>query len=281
MKKSIKMIVVAIILLLIFAIVFVLASRMNKNKISNSGNEIVIEDINEVSTNYISIDKLPEDYSIQNAIDDGCYVAGDRTYNEDVLERFLSNIENKKPANIRIAYTLPNGNISLIDIVYDSNKMKVIEDRTRDTAFDEKPTIEVNEYNMKSDYIFTQLDNKLEDGTIITEYILKDMRRGDDFVSNVLLFGTINTSLRTEDFNPIAFRGIVSRVEENRIIVNPDEGTDEHMIAKEISILLDEDGTLNGMTFEEGNILLVKYRGEITELDGVYQISDVDSIDKF
>ena len=56
---------------------------------------------------------------------------------------------------------------------------------------------------------------------------------------------------------------------------------ERYKVSKEIRIILDEDGTLNGMTFEEGNILLVKYRGEITEIGGVYQISNVDSIDKF
>lgn len=84
-------------------------------------------------SNYSEIRKLPYEYSKEQAIEDKCLVIGeDNTYNIDVYNDFVSKVDNKEDAEIRVKNDGYNGT-EIIDIAYlkDTEKFIVCIDRTR------------------------------------------------------------------------------------------------------------------------------------------------------
>lgn len=59
-----------------------------------------------VNTSYISIQQLPEDYTLENAKSDNCIVFenNDITSGQDLWNKFIASTENGKSATVRLAY---------------------------------------------------------------------------------------------------------------------------------------------------------------------------------
>ncbi|MBQ9280564.1 MAG: hypothetical protein IJ215_05960 [Clostridia bacterium] len=283
MKKNAKVLVVVLVILVILAAIFMGVFFMSKSKKNDAPNSLVEGNtqIENTEVKYVPISKLPVDYSIEDAIKDRCFAVSDMEYNKDVIDTFLSGIENKKASNLRIAYLLSNDKVALVDIVYSNDKMVVTQDNSRSEDLNTETTIVTNEYDMTSDYRFTYNDILLNDGSVITEYMLKDTRLGEEFVSDVILFTVVNTSLKVEDFEPIAFDATVEKIEDSLMVIKPSESSNEFNVSPEFYISLDVDGTWNGITFEVGDRLKITYSGEITETAGMHQIAAIESIDKF
>ena len=68
--------------------------------------------------NNIKLEDIPLDFTIDDAINSNYFVCTyTQNYNDDKLKSFISNIENKIPDNIRIAFSTPEGDVILKDII--------------------------------------------------------------------------------------------------------------------------------------------------------------------
>jgi len=144
MNKSIKIIVTIITVVILIILLGIMVFISYNNKIL-ARNKININDIgiknsannntNENKEDKIALEKLPQEYSMIEAINDKCVinVHGGTIYNKDVLDRFIDNIKKKKQDYIRcINYTV-EGDMIITDVEFaGKDNFKVLEDSTRD-----------------------------------------------------------------------------------------------------------------------------------------------------
>lgn len=78
------------------------------------------------SDKYISIENLPENYSKTQAIQDGCFVIGDKnnivSANKEQMEEFITNSKNGKGCFIRIVQYKEDTEVYVMDIEYKDGK---------------------------------------------------------------------------------------------------------------------------------------------------------------
>ena len=66
-----------------------------------------------------NIDELSEDYSVDDAINDGCFVIGAaKVYNDNLYEEFMKKYEDKEEAYIRVVQSTTEGDAIIYDIFY-------------------------------------------------------------------------------------------------------------------------------------------------------------------
>lgn len=97
----------------------------------------------EIDTTLKSLELLSDNYSINDAKKDGNYVIeGDKVYNASSYDKFLTNVEQKIPATLRIAKSTKEGDLILIDLKYLADgKFKIIYDGTRDRLDKENDSV--------------------------------------------------------------------------------------------------------------------------------------------
>lgn len=105
------------------------------NNISN--NEVGINTSNPIDTKNAKLEDLPYNYTIEQAIKDGCItIISHSVYNKENLENFIENTrkdaKNRIPDSIRIAATTIEGQLILYDLSYDGNNYILKKDLTRD-----------------------------------------------------------------------------------------------------------------------------------------------------
>lgn len=149
MKKSYFLVSVIVIALMIGALLYV--SFYNK-KVDKEGEDIDKLLINSGSEkNYLKLEDLPKKYSMQQAINDKCFVASvSETYNKETLDEFINNVKNKKPDTLRILQFTVEGDTIITDLEYlQNNTINVVHDSTRDKfSSQENRIITTNTYNM-------------------------------------------------------------------------------------------------------------------------------------
>jgi len=145
-KIKITIYIVAIILLLvgISGVIVVGQNRKNRENTDNSNTDIKqnvssmddIDDVynNEIAKEYTDIRKLSEDYTVEQAQQDNCFVIGAMVHNDNLYSEFMTNFNEKKSSFIRIVQTTVEGDLYIIDLLYDtnSNKIHLVKDDTRD-----------------------------------------------------------------------------------------------------------------------------------------------------
>ena len=158
-KLGIVFIIILFVVLLLVFIFYNFYIKDSNNNVSN--NTDINNTITSASTEEKSLEDLPIEYSLDDAISDGYFVAGYNTnYNEEKLERFISNIENKIPDKIRIAFSTAEGDTILIDIILsDDGTILFRQDSRRDNFSSEEDriiseqTLSVNDYRIVEDFL--------------------------------------------------------------------------------------------------------------------------------
>lgn len=137
MKNNFKLILFLYIILLTLISVFTVSCQVNKTS----------ETYPTDKSAKIKISDLPEDYGPETAKNNGDHVtiAGDGTYNDNVLVEFFDKITNKKEeayirtAHYTIAHYLPDSNAGIIrDCYYDTKYVHITIDYTRYFVPDEE-----------------------------------------------------------------------------------------------------------------------------------------------
>ncbi len=109
-----------------------------------------------LTTGYVNIKQIKEDYTIDEAINDKCFVVNHaKVYNENLYEEFMNKYNNKESAYIRLAQPTTEGDLVIYDIKYDKDNDKIIlvTDSTRDKfAADNDRIISLHEYEKIGTY---------------------------------------------------------------------------------------------------------------------------------
>jgi len=130
------LIAISIILVVIIAlcgtilIINLVKDKNNKEPLENN----VANNKENTMVEYKDIKELPENYGFDDAIKDNCFVAiHNERYNIDVLNKFISDIINKKTSFIRIVQCTTEGDIIVTDIDYKQDgEVEMCDDNTRD-----------------------------------------------------------------------------------------------------------------------------------------------------
>jgi len=188
MKKKIKITIcrVAIILLLVGIIggIAVGQNRKNKKNTDNSNTNIKqnvssIDDIDdvynsEIAKEYTDIRKLSEDYTVEQAQQDNCFVIGAMVHNDNLYSEFMTNVNEKKSSFIRVVQTTVEGDLYVIDLLYDtnSNKIHLVKDNTRDEFSAQEDRIikyktyeKTGVWNYQNSEYWVAYNGELPDGT--------------------------------------------------------------------------------------------------------------------
>lgn len=109
-----------------------------------------------LTTGYVNIKQIKEDYTIEEAINDKCFVVNHaKVYNENLYEEFMNKYNNKESAYIRLVQPTTEGDLVIYDIKYDKDNDKIIlvTDSTRDKfAADNDRIISLYEYEKIGTY---------------------------------------------------------------------------------------------------------------------------------
>jgi len=148
---------------------------------------------------YVKLEDLPEDYTTEDAIDDGCVVTiGDETYNFDVLLRFIDELKNGESSFYRSVNFTKEGCLILSEFKYvkGEGKIYVIEDSTRD-RFTNKENRAIREFEYNN---FIKLVNDDKTYVFIDKFLGKDKRILELFYSNLISnLDESNTALYIEN----------------------------------------------------------------------------------
>ncbi len=148
--------------------------------------------------NNIKLEDIPLDFTIDDAINSNYFVCTyTQNYNDDKLKSFISNIENKIPDNIRIAFSTPEGDVILKDIILQNDGNIIFrEDNRRDNFSSNEDriikdsTFSIDEYTIVEDFLGD------------TKYIYFE-NRNKDFNSRVFICSCYNNLEYNNDFQLI------------------------------------------------------------------------------
>lgn len=106
-------------------------NTLNNNEVGNNVTG------NQIDTKNASLEELPQNYTIEQAIKDGCFtVTYYAVYNKDNLDDFIEktsvNNTNREADSIRIAASTVEGDLILYDLSYDGENYTLKSDYTRD-----------------------------------------------------------------------------------------------------------------------------------------------------
>lgn len=109
-----------------------------------------------LTTGYVNIKQIKEDYIIEEAINDKCFVVSHaKVYNENLYEDFMNKYNNKESAYIRLVQPTTEGDLVIYDVKYDkdSDKIILVTDSTRDKfAANNDRIISLHEYEKIGTY---------------------------------------------------------------------------------------------------------------------------------
>lgn len=145
MKRKNMVIGVLVVLLLVGVVIgFMVGKNRNKtNEVKQSISSVSDVYKKNVTKGYVNINNLSKDYSVNDAIDDNCFVVGNKVYNEKLYDEFINNFKNKKTSFIRVVQTTVEGDLYIIDVLYDkdSDKVYLVTDNTRDKFMEDKDRV--------------------------------------------------------------------------------------------------------------------------------------------
>lgn len=114
----------------------------------------------EITKDYTQIKELKENYTIEEAISDNCFVINHaRVYNENLYEDFMTKYENKESSFLRLVQPTTEGDVIIFDIKYDSetDKILLVSDSTRDEfAANNDKIISLQEYEKIDTYKYRE-----------------------------------------------------------------------------------------------------------------------------
>ena len=262
-----------------------ISNRNNKNNIKNN-KPIIFSNWGKTYTppehlyniENIEIENLPKQYSLEQAIKDGCFVINNnKTYNKNKLDEFVQNTgvnaQNRKEDTIRIVEYTREGDPIITQISFkikdetyilsgkQVNKTTYIlkRDNTRD-RFAEEQKIIVDEDIPGEIYTISLQENSEQ--TKLSLELIAEIQYVD---SNSKIYDSIDicsylTNIEIAD--SAYFYGKVIESKQNYIIVEPNEGEEIRKSADKISINLGEN---NDTIYQVGTNVKITYTGYIME----------------
>lgn len=257
MKKSVLLwsMIGLIAISLLATIIFMIYNPLNNEKLRNKG--INYRELGK----YLSIDGLPEEYSFEQALYDGCFIITDKqVYNAEILDEFIENtkITNKNRTSdiLRIIEYTKEGDMLITDICYQryQNKYVVVTDNSKD-RFVEKSN---KKSTIKNDlpgnfYGITKTESE--------DYIKLELTVYGEETSEYKNY-EIASYLKTAKINETGpnFIGTVEKVNGKAVFVKTDDKSGEFECDK-YSFIIPEKQQIQ---LKKGDKVLVIYTGVVT-----------------
>ncbi len=257
MKKSVLLwsMIGIIAISLLATIIFMIYNPLNNEKLRNKG--INYRELGK----YLSIDGLPEEYSFEQALYDGCFIITDKqVYNAEILDEFIENtkITNKNRTSdiLRIIEYTKEGDMLITDICYQryQNKYVVVTDNSKD-RFVEKSN---KKSTIKNDlpgnfYGITKTESE--------DYIKLELTVYGEETSEYKNY-EIASYLKTAKINETGpnFIGTVEKVNGKAVFVKTDDKSGEFECDK-YSFIIPEKQQIQ---LKKGDKVLVIYTGVVT-----------------
>ena len=150
MKKKLIIVCVLVALLAVVIMLGNLSKYQSSQSDTNSNIQTVEEIYSKLSIDITPLAKLPEKYSIYDAIEDGYLVIMGNKYNDQSQNEFMESYNKKEKAFIRVAKLTDEGDLILYDIIYlpEQDKVYVVTDYSRDKfSSKENRAISFKEYD--------------------------------------------------------------------------------------------------------------------------------------
>lgn len=240
---------------------------------NNEVGNIVTE--NQIDTKNASLEELPQSYTIEQAIKDGCFtIMPHAVYNKEYLDDFIEktkhDAKNRVASSIRIATTTIEGQLILYDLSFDGENYILKRDLTRDEySANEDRIIETNSDIPEN--IYTINLKQSEDSVNLELDLVAEINQNDNGKIYEDIFIVSYPSNAT--IYPVApeFRAEVLEVLDNVMWIKPienGEGLGDKLLINTL-----------GKDFEVGDNVRVIYTGFIRDTYPA-QI-DVISLEKF
>ena len=149
----------------------VLSIKLNRDL--NKENVVIniIKENQSINSNFTSLDKLPKNYTKEEAIEDGCLVIEDNVIisnDNAILEKFIIDSNNNMDSSIRIAMYSEEG-LEIKDLSYRNAKYYISEDNTRNGNAEiyYHSAEKLEKRQMKNGYTTYYLEDEIGNQTII------------------------------------------------------------------------------------------------------------------
>lgn len=244
-------------------------NTLNNNEVGNNVTG------NQIDTKNASLEELPQNYTIEQAIKDGCFtIMSHAVYNKEYLDDFIEktkhDAKNRVASSIRIATTTIEGQLILYDLSFDGENYILKRDLTRDEySANEDRIIETNSDIPEN--IYTINLKQSEDSVNLELDLVAEINQNDNGKIYEDIFIVSYPSNAT--IYPVApeFRAEVLEVLDNVMWIKPienGEGLGDKLLIN-----------TQGKDFEVGDNVRVIYTGFIRDTYPA-QI-DVISLEKF
>ena len=244
-------------------------NTLNNNEVGNNVTG------NQIDTKNASLEELPQNYTIEQAIKDGCFtIMSHAVYNKEYLDDFIEktkhDAKNRVASSIRIATTTIEGQLILYDLSFDGENYILKRDLTRDEySANEDRMIETNSDIPEN--IYTINLKQSEDSVNLELDLVAEINQNDNGKIYEDIFIVSYPSNAT--IYPVApeFRAEVLEVLDNVMWIKPienGEGLGDKLLIN-----------TQGKDFEVGDNVRVIYTGFIRDTYPA-QI-DVISLEKF
>ena len=133
MSKKVKLILIVTVIILgiiLICLGVIRVVRNSNNENTNQNEEVKIEN----RTNYIELEKIPLDYNFADMVEDKCYIVtnSNTVYHIEQLDKFIKNVEENVPDEIRIVNYTIEGQPILTNLEYTKDKFVLKNDTRRD-----------------------------------------------------------------------------------------------------------------------------------------------------
>jgi len=172
-KAVIGLIGILLILIITTVIINFTNNSNNSNKDNNQGKQQeseqgefhtgeitnIDEFYNKPLTKEKDIRKIGEEYSMEEAQKDNCFIIGATVHNDNLYGEFMDKYKKKEDAFIRVVQTTMEGDVVITDVLYDSqnDSISIVTDSTRDEfASKEDRTIKLFKYEKIADYKYKE-----------------------------------------------------------------------------------------------------------------------------
>lgn len=282
-KVGVIILLIVMILIIILGSLYIIdANNMKNNKpvvFSRWGKKYTPPDIeNRSDITNVGIENLPKDYSLEQAIKDGCFViTNNKIYNKNRLDEFIQNTEvnakNRKEDKITIVQYTREGDPIITEVSFkikdetyilsgeNVNKTTYIlkRDNTRD-SYAERQEIIIDE-DIPGEIYTIGLQEGCESVTLSLA-LVAEIQYVD---ANSKIYDSIDICSylpNAEIADSLYFYGKVIESKQNYIIVEPNEGEEIRKSADKISIGL---GEYNDAIYMVGTNVKITYTGYVME----------------
>lgn len=276
---SMLMVIILVLLIVIGVTKYIITNNKTNNNITNNKVSNIKEDTNSLNKQQKNLNNLPKDYTMQDAISDGCFTIANNNviYNKKVLDNFIENLnvnkEERQDSKLRIAQFTTEGDMIITDVEYkvseyiesDETKKKgsyiVTKDNTRDKwSIEDDRKIETND-DIPEEYYGFALEEK-GDTIDIELKLLAEI----NYIEGAKQYEDIYLGSYPKNANIIeeakSFFGKIIEFQKDYIIVEPNEDEEIRKTSDKVVVSL---AASNDIIYKSGTNVKIIYSGFIME----------------